>query len=72
MQLRCCKCVGYFCICTPVRVLAAVELVRSVSWPDGIKCDPRLNEASVLLGLVLRVLTVFINSCLGFSVVAWL
>ena len=38
---------------------------------DGIKGD--FNQALVLLGLVLRMFLVFINSCLGlFCVVTWL
>jgi len=47
---------------------AAVEKAHSGFWPDGIKGD--LNQALVLLGLVLLMLVVFINCCLGFFVLS--
>ena len=42
----------------------AIEQARSVSWLDGVKGD--MNQALVLLYLVLLVLVVLINRCLGF------
>ena len=44
----------------------AIEQARSVSWLDGVKGD--MNQALVLLYLVLLILVVLINRCLGFFV----
>jgi len=54
----------------PVWAQAAVELLRSISWSDGVKDE--LNQALVSLGLLLLILVVFVNCCLGFHVVTWL
>jgi len=44
---------------SPMQAPRAVEQARSTSWLDGAKGD--LNEALVLLGLVLLTLVVFIG-----------
>jgi len=40
------------------------ESAWSFSWPDGVKGE--LNQALVSLDLVLHILVVFIDCCLGF------
>jgi len=54
----------------PVRAPRAVEFAQSGSWPDGIKDD--LIQALVSLDLVLLMLVVVSDCCLGFCVVVWL
>ena len=51
------------CPCWP----QAVVQTQSISWQDVVKGD--LNHALISLGLVLHMLVVFINCCLGFCVV---
>ena len=46
----------------------AVEHSRSISSPDAVNGD--LNQALVSLGLVLRTFVVFIDCCLGFSMLS--
>ena len=60
--------VAHVCLRAP----GAVEQSRSVSWLHGVKSD--LNQTTVALDLVLLMLVVFIDCCLGFFsvVVIWL
>jgi len=47
----------------------AIDYAQSISWLDGVKDD--LKQALVSLGVVLHMLVVFSNYCLGFFVLSF-